>query len=289
MGAREESTDERLARELVSSHIGARVEQHDDGSADAMPDARIDYLDGRTGWLEVVTDRDAQDQSLRAAIRRRGALSIMDLRWSWAVYLRHGVLLKTIETWLPPLLREAEEQAPGDPMSASKIVRAADHRIQGASAHDAPHGGSVMLFPGPLWASSQGVGELVGWLESTLARHGDVARKMARAEPADERHAFFWVTEVSSAAWAMTFASCGRDLSLPVEQPQPPEPITHVWVAGRGNDDRCVAWFPDRGWHDVVDHWTETHTGREVIAGRVRAEGRLRIPTDETRPRPPRI
>lgn len=288
MGGRKESNDERLAGELVSSHLGARVEQYDDGSADAMPDARISHLDGRTGWLEVVTDRDTQDEALRAAIRPRGPLSIAGLRWSWAVCLRHGVSLKTVETWLPPLLREAEEQMPHDPTSASKTARVADHRIQGASAHDGSCGGSVTLFPGPLWASTQGAHELVGWLGSTLTRHSDVAKKMAGAGPADERHAFLWVTEVSSAAWATTFASYGRDLSLPAEHPQTPGPITHVWIGGRGDNDRCIAWFPDRGWHEVVDHWTETPTGRAVVAGRIRADGRLRFPLDETGPRPPR-
>ena len=128
MGARGESTDERLARQLVAAHLGARVDRHDDGSANGMPDGRITYDDGRTGWLEVVTDRDPRHEAQRVAARTRGMLNVTGLRWSWGVMLRPDVRLKTADRWLVPLLRQVESEVCGDMDQVNVAMQRADAR-----------------------------------------------------------------------------------------------------------------------------------------------------------------
>lgn len=277
----QESTDERLARELVAAQLGCAVSAHDDGSVDAMPDGRLTYQDGRTGWLEVVTDRDPRHEAQRDAVRRSAPLRVDGLEWSWAVYLHPDAQLKNIGQWLWPVLRHVEATAAVGSEAVNAMVRRRTQLVLRASSSPRPGGGTVTLFPRPGFASTQGHVELLEWLEDFLRLHEDIATKIVRAGPADERHAFIWATESSRAAWGTVSGMREKNVPLPEGRPLLPDGVTHLWVAGVANHDSCVAWFPDIGWHEVAAHWTRTPTGTEIVWGRLRADGRLAIPPDE--------
>lgn len=81
---------ETLAREVAAAHLGVRVERHDDGSLDSMPDAKIIHPDGRRDWL---------------------------------VHVRHDVQIRHPGRWLPRLLRATEEEPGGEEHRAGRSAR----------------------------------------------------------------------------------------------------------------------------------------------------------------------
>lgn len=50
------------------------------------------------------------------------------------------------------------------------------------------------------------------------------------------------------------FALAIDERTLPSEAPALPAEITHLWLMNPSGD-RCIAWFPDRGWFDVARNW----------------------------------
>jgi hypothetical protein len=48
-----------------------------------------------------------------------------------------------------------------------------------------------------------------------------------------------------------------RDIpyELPPADPHLPEEITHLWLYGAGYSERCITWWPARGWIDAERNW----------------------------------
>jgi hypothetical protein len=84
-------------------------------------------------------------------------------------------------------------------------------------------------------------------------RWPDVERKLTAR--GDERHLFIGISH--SSAWALNWALYYDQTELPPDHPSPklPGPATHLWMMGTPIGHRCIAWFPDEGWFDVVDRW----------------------------------
>lgn len=95
---------------------------------------------------------------------------------------------------------------------------------------------------------------MLNWITQTLAspRLTDVRAKLARTN-AYERHAFVGVTFTSPGE--VFFALSVNEQTLPSEPPALPREITHLWLMNAPSLDRCLAWFPDRGWFDTMHHW----------------------------------
>jgi hypothetical protein len=75
---------ERMAARVVARLTGAYVELQDDNNRPAMPDVRIEYHDGSTAYVEVVTDIDQAYASTYREIGRRQWLldgSLLGRRW----------------------------------------------------------------------------------------------------------------------------------------------------------------------------------------------------------------
>lgn len=115
--------------------------------------------------------------------------------------------------------------------------------------------GSVRLYPerveGPAavaWAP------VVNWIGETLAsvRLLDVRTKLMKTG-APERHVFLGITFTSPGE--VYFALSLQEPTLPDEPPKLSDEITHVWLMNAPPLGRCLAWFPDRGWLDVRQHW----------------------------------
>ena len=114
---------------------------------------------------------------------------------------------------------------------------------------------TVRLFPdgivgprGPQWPA------ILAWIAQTLASEKlkGVRGKLA-ATSANERHFFLGVSY--SSPGEVFFALAVGDQTLPSETPALPTEITHLWLMNPSGD-RCIAWFPDRGWFDVARSWT---------------------------------
>lgn len=272
-----------LAREVAQAHLGACVEYHDDGSQNGMPDARITYPDGRLGWLEVVRDTSGDYEAQQKALTGGEVLSVKGLQWAWLVHLRHDMSLNSLKKhpgWLVSELQRAGAESRGDAERAKYLVGCCE---QAKAIERAGRGGSksekrditysIPLLgrrPGDVtirsafFSHAHSTSELSGWVRDFFDRHHDVAKKMS-ADVREEQHAFVWVGLDSGPEQAYIIAQRGLTFHHPPEDPPLPAGITHLWIAGIGSADRAVAWFPDRGWHDVADHWTETPTGAEVV------------------------
>ncbi len=70
---------------------------------------------------------------------------------------------------------------------------------------------------------------------------------------AAERHIFIGITFTSpeQVYFGLTLGEQG----LPALAPTLPREITHLWLWNIEGGDRCVVWFPDRGWLDAMNNW----------------------------------
>ncbi len=254
---------ETLARDIAAAHLDARVERHDDGSRNSMPDASITYTDGRHGWLEVVRSIEGDHLEQRKRVDQGNSLHVDGLHWPWVIHVEHHVKIKHLDRWLPRLLREAETAAGEDERGAG----ASAMRCGKGLAYASPRGHGT---PGEVTVRSTGDSgsatseDLQEWIVEFLQGNGDVADTLTKAGPADERHAFVWTDAGTAPAAFFVLAQRGA-VHLPPADPSLPIGITHLWIAGAGTADRAIAWFPDRRWHEVSTHWTGTPAGRALL------------------------
>lgn len=150
-----------------------------------------------------------------------------------------------------------QPKARGRPESRGRDITYAAPLLDGPS-------GEVIIRPA-VFSYSHGAGEVSSWSREFFARHSDVARKMS-ADGREEQHAFVWTTSDSGPEQACIAGQHGLPFRPPPEDPPLPVGTTHLWIAGSGSADRAIAWFPDRGWHEVSAHWTQTPKGRAVLA-----------------------
>lgn len=93
------------------------------------------------------------------------------------------------------------------------------------------------------------------WIE-TFLMSGPAAdnRGKLKATHAPERHIFVGASFTSPGDAFFALDKRGRPGFPPTDPVLPPE-ITHVWIWAIMPFARCLAWFPDRGWLDVMNHW----------------------------------
>jgi hypothetical protein len=100
-----------------------------------------------------------------------------------------------------------------------------------------------------------GLARVLDWIKDFLAssRAADVRAKVA-ATGAAERHALVGAsfTTPGDAYFALGYE---HRRELPPADPCLPREITHLWVWATPGMNGCLAWFPERGWLDVMDHW----------------------------------
>jgi len=257
---------ERSAARVVARYTGEKVLLIDDGSADSMPDIRIEYGDGRVGLVEVVLDMDQAWAATYAAVREREfKIDSHGLTRFWFVWLKPLSDLRSLAQDLVPLLARLEADAwplderveASDASSASPEVRDAAGLLDGLGVHaascrvDATPG--IQLVPSGMgggreeWAAFQS--ELDRVLHSD--KLADVRRKLANTE-ATERHVFLGAT--SSSTWPTNYWLSNARAELPPSPPRLPVELTHIWVWGTPLG-RVIGWFPDRGWFDPSTNW----------------------------------
>ena len=110
--------------------------------------------------------------------------------------------------------------------------------------------GAIHIIP----AGASGLAQLdwlsfLGWIEqfTNCGALADVRSKLAMTG-ADERHVFIGVSLTTP--WEVLYPLHREITDLPSGPPLLPAEITHLWIWGTQLPDRCLAWFPDRGWFD---------------------------------------
>ncbi|WP_435233172.1 hypothetical protein [Micromonospora aurantiaca (nom. illeg.)] len=259
---------EGAAARVVARLTGEHVVLQDDGRADAIPDLRIEYRDGRTAYGEITQDLDEAYAALGSEVlKRQFQMAAPTLGRVWWITLAASARVGRLERSLPPILEKLD--ASGDTfeiavfdqrleqhrnadvrlLAAAGVVRLASRRILAAETpviHVAAEG---VGGPAELdWAS------FGDYLASFVRdeRRLDVRRKLA-ITGSDERHAFIGFS--FSTPWRAWHALDEGYSELPTEPPHLPKEITHLWVWAYPLG-RCIAWFPNLGWFDPRSRWT---------------------------------
>jgi hypothetical protein len=261
---------EAAAARVVARLTGERVILQDDGSRDGMVDIRVEYTDRAPTYVEVWTDIEAGYAATWSRLMSRGQLpqelQVSALRRDWFVTVSGASNLRRLETMLEGLLARLEAVgltfelvAPLDSLTSSSDATVAQLLSLGvvmlSSRRTSAEHGIVRLYPdgivGPTGTRWEPV---LDWIAQTLAspRLADVRLKLAKTD-AYERHAFLGITFTSPGE--VYFALTLDKQLLPSEPPTLPGEITHLWLMNARAPDRCLAWFPDRGWFDTMRHW----------------------------------
>jgi hypothetical protein len=281
---------EARAARVVARLTGENVTIQDDNSRDGIPDIRIEYLDGKVGLVEVVTDVNPHyAETVRQISRQNGAQSSLEIPWElysedisrvWFVTVSAQANIRAVKTHLPPLLIKMElggetfvTQVSRECLllSASANVNAlvslgvveVSSRAPRSDGPDAHRNGVILVYPDGIGGPFD-----VTWEQFTLSidellSSKLVQRKVAklRANECDERHLFIGVSYTSQ--WALFHALSMDVSSVPLDPPAVPNVVTHVWLMSAGIAGRCLVWF--RGeqwcgwtgptWLDAAYHW----------------------------------
>jgi hypothetical protein len=255
------------AARVVARLTSARVVLQDDNSQHAMPDIRIDYVDGRAGYVEVVTDLKGRYAARYQELRNLGfRLSAPDLQHTWFVWLSSKAWLNHIRPRLLNLLQSiATSELLNTPVTPANLGESASAEVPELQKLgvtrlcrlpiDHTVGGLVYLLPegtgGPWQADLEAFqGNLKQVLRSS--RLDDVRVKLTHAGGA-ERHIFLgtsWTTP-----WAINHLLSDSHDELPHDPPALPPGITHLWVWRYVPPGRCLHWSPTQGWLDPAHHW----------------------------------
>jgi hypothetical protein len=263
---------EYLAGRVVARLTGEHVVIQDNGSSDSMPDIRIDYTDRPAGYVEVSMDIDRRYAAMSAAVAKQRdeqgygfpAPGLGRVWWAWTSgSCRVGKLKRELPTLLAAMqtdgevfeIRARHEDLLRDP--SPNVRRALALGIVGLASRLAGDGehGAVKLVPqgiaGPVDVTWQ---VFLDWIKEVLAsaKMADVRRKFA-ASGAPERHVFLGASFTSP--WGVFYALSDEHSSIPPLPPVLPEQVTHLWVIHAQLPERCLVWFPERGWLDAERHW----------------------------------
>ena len=260
------------AGRVVARLTGKRVYVQDDGISDGMVDIRIEYADCETAYLEVTTDIESGYAAMWSALMKSGQIpqvvpmAKLHRRWSVTLSGASHRQRRSFDAELEALLASLEATGltfqwvtPVEALKASpdaSVKRLLDLGVVSlCSAPAQPTDGSALLYPDGIAGQLVNSWEpFLNWISETLAspKLADVRQKLMRTGSA-ERHLFLGITSTSPAE--VYFALTIREHGLPAVAPTLPTEITHLWLWNVAGGDRCVVWFPDRGWLDAARHW----------------------------------
>ncbi len=260
---------EYTAGRVIARLTGERVVLQDDGSQEKMPDIRIEYASRPPGYVEVVTDIDSKyAQTWSVLMQRQRRLPYItpasSLRRDWQVTLSGATHPANVDAEIEELLAGLEGAGEVFEWVATlymlqsnphpSVRRLLELGVVMLSSHRSDSG-VISLYPAGIHGSAIHTWEpVLDWIEQTLASSSlaDVRTKLAKTN-ADERHVFIGVSYTSPSD--VFFGLTIDNQTLPAMAPRLPPELTHLWMGHVPSIDRCVAWFPDRGWFDPARYW----------------------------------
>jgi len=262
---------EYMAANVLHRFTGEHVVLQDDGSSGAMPDIRIEYADGRVGYVEVWKDLDRSYAAMTRELAKHDyQLPAAGLGRVWFLETSGSFRMSRARSEVPELLQELTREGNtfNDIGTAETLRHHPSPHVQRAlrmgvvSLASRPASASepeaIHLGPQGTYGPSDVTWEpFLDWIEQTLSStepHMVGNRRKLAAAGGDESHAFLGPTY--SSPWPVFHALTYWSNTLPPVPPQLPREITHVWLLNAQTPDRCLAWLPDRGWIDPSRHWT---------------------------------
>ena len=256
--------EEKVVAATITTTLGLRVEQHDDGRQPGLHDLNIISVDGSPGAVEVTAAADPDSIQLWKLVNGRGEQrTVKDLQGGWMLTLEPTARAKRLRIELPAFLGELESQGVTEIPSQRRRLEVPES-IEGRARTLGIVSGnqSGTNFPGSIYFTieqpherTSGVvdstGNAVpGWVRDFLLDpdQSDVLGKLARSG-ASERHAFILVPGLTSAPFGVV-DMLGRDEDdvVPTAAPDLPGQVTHIWLMAFRTKGSGLRWSPDSGW-----------------------------------------
>lgn len=253
--AKAEKVEERVAREIMTEALGVVVENHDDGSRDAMFDFQFTMPNGRRGAAEMtsITDYAAREWESLA----KEGLHVQSA-WAWTVRPRQlHPNAKDLTRFLPRILKRTENSGETDVsrlrLTDLETKDPAFQWLQKAELDiDAVKGSS---HPGKVYLEPATAGSFIGhsldpmldWLERKLRepRFDSKFKKLSDSKCA-ERHLVLRLDVGAAVPDEHWFALA--DAALPSRAPAVVGcDLTGLWLIPNWGRS-IVFWTSERGW-----------------------------------------
>jgi len=248
----------------ITTTLGLRVEQYDNGLQPGMHDLNIIFVDGSLAAVEVTAAADPDSIELWKLVNGRGERrTVKDLQGGWMLTLEPTARAKRLRTELPAFLGELESQGVTEIPSQRRRLevpesiegRARDLGIVRGNQSGTNFAGSIYFTIEQPCDRAGGVvdstGSAVpGWVRDFLLdpHRSDVLGKLVRSG-ASERHAFILVPGLTSAPFGVVdMLWRDEDDVVPTTAPDLPDQVTHVWLMAFWTVGSGLRWSPDSGW-----------------------------------------
>jgi len=256
--------EEKVVAATITTTLGLRVEQYDNGLQPGMHDLNIIFVDGSLAAVEVTAAADPDSIELWKLVHGRGERrTVKDLQGGWMLTLEPTARAKRLRTELPAFLGELESQGVTEIPSQRRRLevpesiegRARDLGIIRGNQSGTNFAGSIYFTIEQPCDRAGGVvdstGSAVpGWVRDFLLdpHRSDVLGKLARSG-ASERHAFILVPGLTSAPFGVVdMLWRDEDDVVPTSSPDLPDQVTHVWLMAFSTVGSGLRWSPDSGW-----------------------------------------
>lgn len=252
--------EEEWARAMIRQALAVPVEQHDDGSQAGMYDLDILHNDQLPAAVEITAAADAAAIELWNLMNGdHGRWQVSGLRGGWMVTLDPKARANRLRRELPGLLIQLEhlevrEIRPRRRRTGPLDGLARELGITDASQSDTRYPGSIYITlqlpaerSGGFLADTGNA--LAAWVGDFLRDpdQRDVREKLVRSG-ASERHAFVLLPGFTAAPFSVSYLLMREGAPLPVERPQLPPEVTHVWAVSTWSTGVGFRWCPDGGW-----------------------------------------
>jgi len=256
--------EEKVVAATITTTLGLKVEQHDDGQQPSMHDLNIISVDGRPAAVEVTAAADPDSIQLWQLVNGRGEWrTVKDLQGGWMLTLEPTARAKRLLTELPAFLRELEGQGVTEIRSHRRRLelpesiegRARTLGIVSANQSSTNFAGSIYFSIEQPCDRAGGAVDSTGsavpsWVREFLLdpHQRDVLGKLARSG-ASERHAFILVPGLTSAPFGVVdMLWRDEDDVVPTAAPDLPDQVTHVWLMAFQTIGSGLRWSHDSGW-----------------------------------------
>lgn len=267
---------EQMAARVVARLTGEEVTLQDDNSVEGMPDIRIDYKDGRIGYVEVTTDIDQGYAEMTSTLRAKGGglprvLATPELHRVWFLVLSRPVRYDRLDRELPVLLDHLEKAGVTPHVfnglqDLAESGNAGLRQLSGFGVADITsrpravtngelEPGRVLMYPagasGPAMVEESA---FVDWINDLLVSEPLESKRSKLARTlASERHLFVGISYTTR--WAGFLPLAADQTIAPRTAPSLPDEITHLWLLNFQTPGRCLVWYPELGWRDAQRHW----------------------------------
>jgi len=256
--------EEKVVAATITTTLGLRVEQHDDGQQPGIHDLNIISVDGSPAAVEVTFAYDPDSKELWKLVNGRGERwTVPDLQGGWMLTLEPTARAKRLLTELPAFLGELEGQGVTEMPSQWQRLEVPESIEGRARALGIVSGNrSGTNFAGSIYFTIEQPCDRAGgavdstgsavpsWVREFLLdpHQSDVLGKLARSG-ASERHAFILVPALTSAPFGVVdMLWRDEDDVVPTAAPNLPDQVTHVWLMAFWTIGSGLRWSHDGGW-----------------------------------------